>query len=90
MATTATPGVKETAIAAKPVAEDANVFWIFQDELLAINKRRQALGRPEIPIAPNFESADKVIDGFWGMPPGFVCPAGVSARLRFASASCRL
>lgn len=62
MATTATPGVKETAIAAKPVAEDANVFWIFQDELLAINKRRQALGRPEIPIAPNFESADKVID----------------------------
>jgi Patatin-like phospholipase len=50
------------AIGARPVAEDANVFWIFQDEIKAINERRGKLHRPTIPVKPNFEDAGKVID----------------------------
>ena len=30
------------SIAARAVVEDANVFWIFQDEIKAINERRRA------------------------------------------------
>src|SRR6266849_275183 len=50
------------AIGARPIAEDANVFWIFQDEIKAINERRAALHRPTIPVKPDFEDAGKVID----------------------------
>ena len=48
--------------AAKPIAEDANVFWIFQDEIKAINERRDALHRPLLPVAEDFSNAGKVID----------------------------
>jgi patatin-like phospholipase len=48
--------------AAKPAAEDANVFWIFQDEIKAINQRRRQFKRPLLPLDPNFENVSKVID----------------------------
>jgi hypothetical protein len=47
---------------AKPVAEDANVFWIFQDEIKAINQRRQALDRPPLPVAETVAEAGGVVD----------------------------
>jgi hypothetical protein len=50
------------AIGARAVAEDANVFWIFQDEIKAINERRRALGRPELPVARSAAEAGGSID----------------------------
>ena len=47
---------------ARPVAEDAHVFWIFQDEIKAINKRRDENDRPLLPVAKSVAEAGGVID----------------------------
>src|SRR6476660_300587 len=60
------------SIAAKQVAENAEFFWIFQDEIQAINQRRRALNkkregqgeppRPELPLRQSCEYAGEVIE----------------------------
>src|SRR5205823_5320736 len=58
------------SIAARAVVEDANVFWIFQDEIRAINARRRALNRKRkergdplrAELADGFEHANEVIE----------------------------
>src|SRR6266852_3956499 len=47
---------------ARPIADDANLFWMFQDEIKAINARREALDRPTLPVESGSEHAGKVID----------------------------
>ena len=58
------------SIAARAVVENANVFWIFQDEIKAINQRRRALNKkreergepPRAELEGSFERAGEVIE----------------------------
>jgi len=81
------------SIAARAVLEDADVFWIFQDEIRAINLRRRALNRkreewgeplrPELP--EDFEHAGETIEAVGlalsggGMRSAAVCLGALQA-----------
>jgi hypothetical protein len=81
------------SIAARAIVEDANVFWIFQDEIKAINERRRALnkkreerGEPVRPeLADGSEHAREVIEAVGlalsggGMRSAAVCLGALQA-----------
>ena len=80
------------SIGGRAVLEEANVFWIFQEEIKGINARRRALNRKReeqgeplrAELAESFEHAGEVIER-WGSR----FPAAASGRRLYALARYR-